>query len=134
NGRPAPVRPLLDEMAEGHRIDRIRRGENDVATFGVFGSGHDEGLHRERLVRTRRRRQIQTLEAITQRRNIQPVDYVAHIFIGALHDERLAANESSSTRALRRARGAPATGKTSICSVALLTSVELSPAAFAVRS
>ena len=42
--------------------------------------------------------------------------------IGSLHDDRLAASESSSTMALRLSRGAPATGKTSICSVPAPTS------------
>ena len=49
--------------------------------------------------------------------------------IGSLHDDKLAASESSSTIALRLGRGAPATGYTSICSV--LDSAEASSSALA---
>src|SRR6185312_11606921 len=60
--RPRPFGALLDEVSQRHRVDRAPCGEDDVAAFRVFLRRHDQRLHRERLVGSRRRRQVEPVE------------------------------------------------------------------------
>ncbi|MGH8852569.1 MAG: TonB C-terminal domain-containing protein [Casimicrobiaceae bacterium] len=80
-GRPTPVGSLFDQMAQRYRVYRSRRRQQDIASLGVLGRRHDHRFHSQRLVGTRRRRQIQPLESLSHRREIQAVDDVAHVLV-----------------------------------------------------
>src|SRR5512141_1077484 len=66
-------------LAQRDRVHGARGDENDVATFAVLGRRDHQRL-RGRPDGTRRRRQVQTVEALAHRRDVDAVDDEAHLF------------------------------------------------------